>query len=230
MIQRYLIDLLQEGFDAIAAEPLILDDIFRDNYGLELEEVAAIKEFFAAHPVTLVNGYSRHDNKYPAIAITLGNEGESEIPLASDGGSIDDPEDPDYRCDVDSVIWEHTYFLTVITEHPDITAYYYEIAKTILLAGMGTLVEKGLASIRVTGQELMLDPTYMPEHLFLRRISFYCERELMRTNRASKLHKAFKVGGIAVDKSGSPSDVGEVNTNVFPYYDDGEETDAGDQT
>jgi len=63
MIQRYLIDLLQDGFDAIVADPLILEDIFLENYGLAGAEVGAIKTFFAAHPVALVNGYSRQDNK-----------------------------------------------------------------------------------------------------------------------------------------------------------------------
>jgi len=229
MIQRYLIDLLQDGFDAIVADPLILEDIFLENYGLAEAEVGAIKTFFAAHPVALVNGYSRQDNKYPAIAITLGSEGESQTVLGDDGGMVMDEDDKHFRCDINVAIWEHTYFLTVISEHPDTTAYYYEIAKMILLAGLEQLTKQGLASIKVSGEELMLDPAYMPEHLFLRRIIFYCERELQQINRASRLTKAFKISGIAVDKSGSPSDVGEVNTNVIPYFDDGEETDAGDQ-
>jgi hypothetical protein len=229
MIQRYLIDLLQEGFDAIVADPLILEDIFLENYGLSDAEVAAIKIFFAAHPIVLVNGYSRQDNRYPAIAVTLGSEGESQTVLGDDGGMVMDESDKYYHCDINTAIWEHTYFLTVISEHPDTTAYYYEMAKAILLAGLEQLTEKGLASIKVSGEELMLDPAYMPEHLFLRRIIFYCERELQQISRDSRLTKAFRVSGIAVDKSGSPSDVGEVNTNVSIYY-DGEETDAGDQT
>lgn len=230
MIQRYLIDILQDGFDAFTADPLLLEDIFLENYGLSTSEVAAIKTYYAAHPVLLVNGYARQDNRYPAIAITLGNEGESQTVLGDDAGMVEDATDPNYRCDINSAIWEHTYFLTVISEHPDVTAYYYEMAKIILLSGLEVLTEKGLASIKVQGQELMLDPAYMPEHLFMRRIIFTCERELQQISRNSRLSKAFRVGGIAVDKSGSPSDVGEVNTNVIPYFDDGEETDAGDQT
>jgi len=229
MIQRYLIDLLQDGFDAIVADPIILEDIFLENYGLAGEEVAAIKTFFAAHPVSLVNGYSRQDNKYPAIAITLGSESESQTVLGDDGGMVMDENDENFRCDINTAIWEHTYFLTVISEHPDTTAYYYEIAKTILLAGLEQLIEKGLASIKVSGEELLLDPAYMPEHLFLRRIIFSCERELQQINRDSRLFKASRVEGIAVDKSGSPSDVGGVKTNVTVYFADGEETDAGDQ-
>jgi hypothetical protein len=229
MIQRYLIDLLKDGFDAITADPLLLDDIFLENYGLAKAEVDTIKLYYAAHPVMLVNGYSRQDNKYPAIAITLGNEGESQTMLGDDAGMVDDEGGLLDHCDINSAIWEHTYLLTVISEHPDVTAYYYEMAKTILLAGLEVLIEKGLASIKMQGQELLLDPTYMPEHLFMRQIIFTCERELQQINRDSRLSKAFRIGGIAVDNSGSPSDVGGVKTNVSIYFADGEETDAGDQ-
>lgn len=229
MIQRYLMDILKAGFDAITADPLLLEDLFLENYGLDVVEVEAIKTYYVAHPVMLVNGYARQDNRYPAIAITLGSEGESQTVLGDDGGIVTDEESKYFQCDINTAIWEHTYYLTVISEHPDITAYYYEMTKTILLAGLEQLVVHGLASIKVSGEELMLDPAYMPEHLFLRRIIFSCERELQQISQSSRLGKVFKLGGIAVDKSGSPSDVGEVNTNVIPYFDDGEETDAGDQ-
>jgi hypothetical protein len=230
MIQRYLYDLLKEGFDKITQDPLLIEDIFLDNFGLAESEVRAIKTFYAAHPVYIVNGYARQDNRYPVIAITLGSEGEAETVLGDDAGMIDDPDDHLYQCDVTSALWKHTYFLTVISEHPDVTAYYYEMAKPILLAGLEWLTTKGLSDFSLSGEELLLEPTYMPEHLFLRRLIFTAQRELWQPDRKSRLLKAFKVGGIAVDKSGSPSDVGGVNTNVIPYLDDGDESDAGDQS
>lgn len=214
MIQRYLYTALKEGIDAILKNPVILDDLFRELYGLEVKEVAAIKTVFAAHPPEVIHGYARHDSKFPLFSIVLANEGESQTVLADQAGFVADEDDPDYGTDIESAVWQHTYQVLIYSEHPDVTGYYYEIAKSILIAANDYFVQQGIFNQKYSGMDLAPDPRYVPERLFLRQLTMTCEREFMRLSRDVK--KAFKVSGIYVDKSGSDSDVGGVQTGVVP--------------
>jgi len=218
MIQRYLFDLLTQGKDAILANSKLLDDIFERDYALDATEVAAIKTAFANDPPTIINGYARQDTDFPCYAIVLGGEGESVTFLGDSAGQIDDETDPLYRADIDSSVWDHNYNIFIYTEHPDLTAYYYEIAKSIMVAGFRTLANVGaLFNFTLSGTELAPDPAYLPEHLHVRQLAFKCSREFQYIDRDSLLSKAFQIAGIHVDKTGSPSSVGGVKTLVTTY-------------
>ena len=95
--------------------------------------------------------------------------------------------------------------------------YYYEIVKLIILGGLPVLIDDGCFEFELSGGDLSPDPKYLPEHLFGRQITFSCQREFQIIDRDSRLLKAFRIGGIYVDSSGSPSDVGEVKTNITTY-------------
>jgi len=218
MIHRYVYQVLTIGVQAMLDDPKLLDDLFEENYELNEAETATIKAYFAAHPPTIVNGYARQDTEFPAIAITLGAENEATTFLADSAGQIEDENNPLYGADIESAIWQHTYNILIYTEHPDVTAYYYEICKSIMLAGFGYLANIGaLFEFGLSGTELIPDPLYVPEHLFVRQLVFTCQREFRRIDRDSRLQKAFAVAGIHIDKAGSPSDVGGVKTLVTTY-------------
>ncbi len=153
-------------------------------------------------------------------SIILGNEAESEHFLNNDAPQITDPEDPDFGADVKSTVWDHSYHILVYAEHPDVTSYYYAIAKSIILSSFGFFEDRGLFDIRLSGQDLAPDPRYMPEHAFARRLVFTCDRQFRQVDRASKSGKAFQVAGIHIDESGSDSDVGGVKTLVTPISPD----------
>ena len=220
MIQRFIFLALKDGIDQITEDLTLLELLFEDLYELDPKEVEAIKTHFASKPPTVIHGYAPRDVVLPVYSIILGNEAESERFLNDDAPQITDPEDPDFGADVKSSIWDHTYHILTYAEHPDVTSYYYEIAKSILLSSNDFFVERDLFDIRMSGQDLAPDPRYMPEHAFARRLAFSCDREFRRVDRDSKAGKAFKVAGIHIDKSGSDSDVGGVKTLVEPIAPD----------
>lgn len=215
MIQRFLYSALKDGIAAIEADISILEDLFKNNYCLESEEVANIVKAFRAKPPTVIHNYPRRDMVPPLYSIVLGMESEGEHHLGDLAGQVDDEDDPAFRSDILSSIWEHTYHIYTVTEHPDLTSYYYELAKSILLAA--PLPGEGLFEIHLSGADLSPDPRYLPEHLFVRQLTFKCQREFQRIDLSSLRDKAFRISGIHVDKSGSPSDVGGVKTLVTPY-------------
>ena len=214
MIQRLLYTALMNGLAAIKADPTILDDLFLSNYELTTTEVEGIKTFFATRPPTVVHGYARQDQEPPLYSIILAAEREADAVMHDDAGSVTDTMDADFGADQYTALWEHTFHIMCITEHPDVCTYLYEVAKAIILQAKPTFIGFGVYGLTLSGMDLAPDPRYVPEHFFVRQLVVSCRAELLTTAKATKLGKAFKVAGIHVDKSGSPSDVGGVKTLI----------------
>jgi hypothetical protein len=186
-------------------------------YGLTQTEATAIKTFWGENPPKIMHGYAPRDIDVPVFSIVLEQESEAETWLANDVGNVEDPDDPDYRADIFGSIWQHQYGIMIYAEHPDITGYYYELAKSIILSGNDFFVDQGLFDIDVSGGDLRPDEVYIPQNLFARRVSFGCKRCFYRVASGSQRDKPTSVDGIHIDSSGSPSDVGDVKTNLtFP--------------
>lgn len=218
MIQRSLFAALKLGLDAIARDPAILDDIFGDNgFGLTPKEIEGIQTFFAEQPPTVVHGYARRDHTYPLIAITLGNESEVERFLGNSAGQVEDEDDPDFGAECLVTIWQHAYNIFIYSEHPDVTQYVYEVAKSIILTSDAAFQRLGFTQTSVTGMDLAPDPRYIPENLFVRQLAFTCQREFLRVDRATKLGKAFALRGLHIERDGSLSDPGDVHDNITIY-------------
>lgn len=223
MLQRLIYTRLSEGIEIIKNDPGILDQLFGDLFELGSTEIATIKTALQTHPPKVIHGYARSDSEFPLYSIVLGNEIETDHYLSDDAGMIDDREDPDFGADRLSSLWDSTYQILCYTEHPDLTTYYYEIAKSIFITA--DFYSWGVLEYHFSGMDLAPDPRYIPEHLFVRQITFRAKYEFERVDFASKLGKAFRVAGIHVDKSGSPRDVGPVKTLVQPSGSLGEEED-----
>jgi hypothetical protein len=214
MIQRFLYTVLKNGLDQIAADPTLLEDLFKDNYQLSNTEMDSIKTFFENNPITLKHGYAHVEDKFPLMTIVLGSEGENEKYIGYDAGQVEDPDDPDFGADCKSSMWKHTYHILNYAEHPDVTTYMYEIAKQALVFGLPAFAALDLFDIDISGADMDPNQGYLPANMFGRQLTFVCSREFQTVDRGSRLGKAFKVSGIHVDKEGSSSDVGAVNTNV----------------
>ena len=214
MLQRLIYKRLKEGIDIILAKPKILEQLFGELFELDSSEVDKIKTAFQTKTPNVIHGYARTDSDFPLYSIVLGNEMETDHYLSDDAGMIDDPQDPDFGADRLSSLWDSTFQILCYTEHPDLTTYYYEIAKSIFITA--DFYSWGVLEYHFSGMDLAPDPRYIPEHLFVRQITFKAKYEFERVDFDSKLNKAFKVAGIHVDKSGSPSDVGGVKTLVKP--------------
>jgi len=214
MIQRLLYKALVSGLDAIKADPSILDDLFRKNFELDDTEVAGIQAFFAAKPPTVVHGYARTDQTTPVISILLAGEREADAVIGDEAGNVLDELDEDFGATQYTALWEHTFHIVCITEHPDVCQYIYEVVKAIILQAKPTFIPYGVYGLTLSGADLAPDPRYMPEHFFIRQLAVSCRAEFLTVAKDTKLGKAFRVSGIHVDKSGSPSDVGGVKTLV----------------
>jgi hypothetical protein len=121
MIQRFLYTVLKNGLDQIAADPTLLEDLFKDNYQLSNTEMDSIKTFFENNPIALKHGYAHVEDKFPLMTIVLGSEGENEKYIGYDAGQVEDPDDPDFGADCKSSMWKHTYHILNYAEHPDVT-------------------------------------------------------------------------------------------------------------
>jgi hypothetical protein len=218
MIQRYIYDIISQGVASLVSDTRVLDEIFDENFCLDDTEVAAIKTYVANHPLTVVNGYSRTSTKPPICAITLMSENEGEQVLGNAGFPV---EDGIYAgADVEATFWDSQFGITIFSENPDITAYYYEIVKQVLFDGYAVLQRLGCFAFKMSGADLAPDPQYDPEHFFARQITFNVSRERRRTRYDSLIGKGFKVAGLHVDSSGSPSDVGNVQTLITTIEED----------
>ena len=218
MIERFIYTALTEGFATLQKDVDILEDLFIGQHGLSKTEFAAIRTLLATKPPKVIHGYAHADESFPLCSIVLDSEQETDEFLAYDAGQVEDPDDPDYQTDILSAIWQHSHSVLIYAEHPDAVLYYYEMAKSSLIAAHDYFIDQGMHNVSLSGMDLAPDPRYIPAHLFLRRLSIKSQREFQRLDR--KTAKAFKVTGIAVDSSGSPSDVGGVPTNVKTYEGD----------
>lgn len=217
MIQRLVYTALQSGLDAIAADLTLLDDLFSTLFELGSPELATIKTWFTAAKPKVYHGYARADYQLPFYSIVLQREGEVDTVIGDDAGMVLDPEDGHYLEDVYTAFWETEMRVLCYSENPDATSYLYEIAKSILIRAHDYFIDQGVYDTSFSGMDLAPDPRYIPDHLFVRAVSFAGRYEFQVFDRDSKLQRAFRVGGIHVDKSGSSSDVGGVKTLVTPY-------------
>jgi len=216
MIHRYIHELLTEGVATYQANPELMDDIFDVLYELDEKEAESIKTYFLANGLNVYNGYPRLDSKHPFVAIILASEGEAETFLGDYAGMITE-EGEFYGMDVKGSFWNHVFQLPVVSEHPDITTYLYEMVKVIMIAGLPFLTAQECHTFSFSGADLAPDARYIPNHLFVRQLTFSCQRQLALIDRASKLNKAWQVSGLHIDSSGSPRDVGDVETLITPY-------------
>jgi hypothetical protein len=227
MIQRHLYTAIQAGITAVGDDPTILDNLFQDQYSLSDTEMAAIKTSFVDNPVTVSHGYARTSDTFPRIAIVLADDTESDPYMGDDVGMIgeeeDDEDHEDFGAEITGSIWTAAFQLLCYAEHPDVAIYLYELTKDIMFAALPYLKTTGIQKLGISGGDLLLDPRYVPSHLFARQITFRCRYEFRHVDRQSKLGKAFAVAGLHIDSSGSPNtvdEIGDVKTLVTPYVEE----------
>lgn len=217
MIQRVIYDVLTSAIAAVNSDPAILDDLFEVNWGLSRSEVDGIKTFFSTQTPNVIHGHARSDSEFPLYSIVLSDEGEADNVLGDDAGQVETLGSDDFGADCYTAIWTHNYDIMCFAEHPDAVQYMYEVAKNAFFAVSADFIQAGLFELHLSGGDVAPDPRYIPEHLFLRRLGFSVQREFLRTDRASRLRKAFKVSGLHVSRLGSGSDIGDVKDNITPY-------------
>jgi hypothetical protein len=175
--------LLLDGVAAITATPDILDDVLS---GLSADDLTACKGYWGTNPLTIVSGYARAEGPFPVCAVTLSQETilqdyvglgeEAYIDVLGSG----DRDGRAFKRRISGVYGLHLY-----AEHPDVCAWYYRIVRRILNVGAARLIAAGLHDPVMQGAELVPDPRYSPDQLFMRRVNLTVEYEEVWTDRDS---------------------------------------------
>lgn len=225
MIQRYLFSALAQGLSQAKLDASVVNDLFVRNFCLLQSEADAIQQYLVEQTPTVKHGYPNNETTFPAFCIMLANENEAEEFIGNIAGTVDDPDDVNFKAEILSSIFTHVLDVFIFTENPETTAYMYELAKAIILDSTNFFADQGLFEIQVSGMDLAPDPRYFPEHALLRRLRFSCQREFTRIDPDSR-GLIRSVDGVHIE-GGSSSDVGGVKTLVRTYIEGFPEDDDG---
>jgi len=221
MIERLIFTALQNALAEMAASRRKLTRLFH-NIGISNAEIASIWTYFSTHPPMLVHNYPRVDEAtFPLFAIILNEEKESTKFLNDEGGIITDEDletlmDPTLEQGViRTSIYQFEYSILILTQQPDLTLYYYQIAKWALTRSRQFFKANGLLDTYFSGSDLAPDARYLPEYLFVRRLNFQglVENPIYEENATGIIRS---VGGIFTDDS-SP-EARSVNASVEPIF------------
>lgn len=166
--------VLKQGVTAISANPTLLDDILVD---LSANDLASIKAYWADHEPSVLSGYARSEGPFPCIAVTLVSEdiAQDYVGIGQEARFLGTPPAKDgtkYKRRITG-----TFGVMIYAEHPDIVACYYRVARRILNVGVWRMLEGGLNEPVISGADLMPDPRYAPDNLFVRRLNVTVEYE-----------------------------------------------------
>lgn len=182
MIERLIFTALEQAIVAVNSDPQAIVRFFRSR-GLTDVEADKIKETWQKDPPTVIHNYPRSDSSFPLFAVVLGNEYEAIKALDDFGGFID-AETAELLQNaalqgtvLNSSIYDHQHHVMVYTEHPDVTIYYYQLAKFFLTRERDFFKENGLLDMALSGNDMKPDPGYAPEWLFVRKLTMSSKKE-----------------------------------------------------
>jgi hypothetical protein len=156
-----------------------------DSLELTAAEAAKLRLYFAggtnsdgdtieAQPPILVHGYPRVDGPFPCWALTLGAETIEQDYLGKDAPFLDSEGELHFDARSGDVVdpkvrrLQYRYEILIITDHPDITVYYYHLLKLILMAGQRDLEASNVEDMGLSGADMVPDPRYLPPGVFAR--------------------------------------------------------------
>lgn len=216
MIERLIFTALEEGIAELLADLSRLDRYFEERHCLEAAEVVKIRQFFKDQPPDVIHNYPRKDASFPLYCVVLGNENESKKFLDDTAGFVTMAEAEAlldsglYGTEIKSSIYSHTHHVMVFTEHPDVTIWYYELAKYFLTRQRDFFKTQGVLDTHFAGQDMAPNSGYAPEWLFVRRLTMSSQSELAVFD--DKPPRVESISGAHVDNR-----VIGVQANVTPY-------------
>lgn len=162
----------------MTAQPQQLVTIFQ-RLGATAEEAAKIRAVWETKPPNVIHQYPRTDASFPLFSIVLGAEGEAVKVMDNFGGYVGE-----YLGDeggigggiganniVRTSVYTKTFHVMVYTDHPDVTLYYYYLAKYFITQEQNELQAQGVLDLALTGADMGPDQAYAPEWLFVRRLT-----------------------------------------------------------
>lgn len=167
LVDRILYRLLQTTVAWFVANPDECRRYFSHFFDqtVSVEERETFVQNFLAFPPRVVLSYPRTGAQFPCYAIVMSSESESDSFLGDHVGA-----DSEEGIEFTGEMFSAAFTVFVYAEHPDVTAYLYQLAKSIVSAGKKHLLASGVHSISMSGSELQPDEFYMPENMFVRQL------------------------------------------------------------
>lgn len=181
MIERLFYTALKEEIDELGANPEALNR-FLAQLDLPEQERAGVIRFFNKRAPRIYHNYPRLEEVVlPLYAIILESEMESTNWLGDYEGIITEEIATTLGdlsligADIIGALYTAKYSIwTVVEENPDLTLYYYQIAKYALMKRRNLLKTQGIISMKLSGKDIGPDQHYMPSNVFIRRLDIEC--------------------------------------------------------
>jgi hypothetical protein len=235
MAERAIFTAISNGLEAFTDKPALFERFLTDNLRLSATEAAKAKLYFEggtsgsetidARPPTLVHGYARTGGPFPCWAMTLGAETIEQDYLGKDAPFLDSDGENFYDPDTGQVVdpkvrrIQYRFDIMVISDHPDITVYYYHLLKYIIFSQQANLEEADVEDLGFTGQDMAPDPRYLPSDVFVRMLSLTVSADECWTAAIPGFTQ--NVGSIAIDDTGLGATEGDsassVNAGITSY-------------
>jgi hypothetical protein len=240
MLERRIFEVLAAGREEATENSDFLVEFFC-SIGLSLQEAEEIQTFWKsidvhnpenpASPlkgVDIVHQFPRGPNtKFPCWAIVLMGEREGsdrgERFLGDEGDDLFDDNGNFVGESLDS-IWTSNYGIFTYAQSPDLCIYYYELCRFFLTRGRPHLKDVQGAQVLDTefsGADMMPDPRYAPENMFVRRFSIMAKKNQYVVSGVSRPH-ATSVRGPFLGPNPESQIIGIDNPGVTTYTPDEE--------
>lgn len=220
MIERIIFTALKDGIAELISDPSSVKRLFAKLKGLTKTEADKLTDFLRRLPPDVIHNYPREDSKFPLYAIILDDENESQKFLDDFGGIVDEDEASGFFGDASlegvykrTSIFTSKYNIWTVTDDPDITIAYYQIAKYILGRKRSFLKDLGVLDTQFMGGDLAPNMNYLPAYLFVRRLTLTTmfEEPVFEEPPPSRIRS---VDGIFVDDGASLEETGGVEALV----------------
>jgi len=183
MIERTIYDILTDGLAWFQADTRRVVSFYVDHCGIPAAEAGEIETYFKAHPPNIVIGYPRGSGPFPAWAIILESDSIRDRFIGDQGEYAPDDE-PEYT-DEDGELAEKVVMrvsarygvYTYSLGNPDVALLYYKLLRQILLKNIDTLIANEVGDLDFSGADMAPDPRYLPEDMWVRRLSLTLDLE-----------------------------------------------------
>jgi len=151
MVERLLRSLLQSSIDKLKdpnddTAVADLNRFFTHFYGPTItdSEVADFVKNFQTQPPKAVVGYPRSTAQFPCFAIILESDQETQDFLGEYAGMTTLGEGNVDMQEYVGAFYSSVYGVYIYAEHPDVCAYLYQFAKSVIHGGKAYLFSCGL--------------------------------------------------------------------------------------
>lgn len=162
--EKLIMDAFQERIAALPKTKeetgLSSDGIFHNS----IQAVPDIQEYFRTANIAIKHGFPREAQDLPCLAITLGNEEESQYLGTQKGTLLKDNGD---RYAVTGSDWETQYQISIITPNYDETVVWYYVLKYCLTAYRPHIEAYGLRQQKLSFMDVEPAAEYLQAGLFI---------------------------------------------------------------